>query len=1238
MKKNFKIVSLVLSMLLIVGAVVGISVSASDPAIEITSKNVSYEGAVKTVYIVETENADGYTVKVNFYDTDPANGGEALYSKGIGNTVTLGEVEYDVVFSNGFAPNQLRNSIFAVPTLVDANGAVVATGATVEYSPYTYAMNRFSQNPTADQLALYTALLDYGAAVQRVLNTPDEVKALGGYADEYYEIDAKYTLAHDMSTKYKLKAGTFSKASIDAGKIIAGDTYDVYGFAAWANAEGDIISLGNQQLTSNDVAPGKNTLLALYGRYDTVNTKASDFANGNPSSFISNTHNVATVGNNINTQYAYADKPGFSSVIDADGVVTYTKVNNPRENFETDKEYKDANYQWIRTWVNLAESDVYVAEIDLKFENVSGEGNYQLGIEGWRNGYTSFRDVIINPSDEKDENGYSTYFTLGNAKLDAGETYTIRLEWYRDADVMIAYVNGARAYTYKATTPVDYDTLFQSFKIIGDSMLEGVVTLDNFSFSTVCLHNNHSADILADGSYFGSGYFKMICDDCGIANSDLLYEAANVRGSGVYYNDATSAGTRYDMSAIPSRHYKRANQTWEIIDSALQITSHDWSPMSIRPVEGTLTATAGQKFVVEFDLMYGGSDNSGDSNHYVFSGLAGAEVCSNTAQSPAFYWGSSSSEQMSLKSGIYLANSVWYNYRFEYTINEDGSASYVTYVNNEVIDDLCGTVTTAITTCFGWSICGRVSGNSKINLDNMYIGVTCAEHTFVENGTNVDAYVGDGVFYKSCEDCGKIDTANTFTLNDYGKGEYYTSPDFTSGKADVENTAPIVTVGKMDQNGLVHGASNGNYNVTCVRWSYLTLASSTSVNLAAGEKFVQEFNFMYAGSTEHPTDKDGRVYAGLSTNASGSNSALASSASDSIYTTADYAWIALDKNESTNVAVNNKTPLLLGTWYTVRAEYTISEDGSSAYYAIYINGELESYVTDSTPNTTIVGWLMQPSRQANETLDFKFDNFFMSKVCTTHDYVDTAPTAATYAGDNENGSATFYSQACTKCGKGGGEIFEYAGVELGTGTYYADETKEGRRQDYSNVNVGTGFTEALNGTNAPATKDLYSIKSYGDNKTLNLNASAWSTAAVRPFDANKINVATGDKLIMEFDLRVDATYHADTVAAKLNFASTYKSSDSKQISDQIALKSTATGDSILGNTTLTKGVWYNVRFELTVNGNLEIYVNNELSATMTGYTIPDGVALEWNGLGIVTRGTTNISIDNMYMGHFPAAN
>jgi ABC-type glycerol-3-phosphate transport system substrate-binding protein len=114
MKKKIKIASLVVSMLLLIGAVIGISAFAdAAPSVEIMQKNIAYEGAVKTLFAIKAENADGLTVKVNFYDTDPSEEGAVIaYTKGVGAKTTIGDEEYDVVFSEGFRPKELRKSIF----------------------------------------------------------------------------------------------------------------------------------------------------------------------------------------------------------------------------------------------------------------------------------------------------------------------------------------------------------------------------------------------------------------------------------------------------------------------------------------------------------------------------------------------------------------------------------------------------------------------------------------------------------------------------------------------------------------------------------------------------------------------------------------------------------------------------------------------------------------------------------------------------------------------------------------------------------------------------------------------------------------------------------------------------------------------------------------------------------------------------------------------------------------------
>ena len=125
--KNIKIVSLVLSMLLLIGAAVGIASFANDaPSVEIAQKNISYDGAVKTLYAVKTENAGDATVSVRFYDADPSTAGaNLLYTKEAYGTITIGEEELQVVFSKGFSPSELRKSVWAVPVLTATDGNVV---------------------------------------------------------------------------------------------------------------------------------------------------------------------------------------------------------------------------------------------------------------------------------------------------------------------------------------------------------------------------------------------------------------------------------------------------------------------------------------------------------------------------------------------------------------------------------------------------------------------------------------------------------------------------------------------------------------------------------------------------------------------------------------------------------------------------------------------------------------------------------------------------------------------------------------------------------------------------------------------------------------------------------------------------------------------------------------------------------------------------------------------------------
>ena len=198
MKKSTKIITLVLSCLLLIGAVVGVTALASEnePTVVIEGQNISYEGAVRVAYYVKAENLGDYSVKMLVSEAPfaiPANvnePGAGVAVTDVTDTVTIdGRGEYMLGYSEGVVPKELRVDIYAVAVIVDADGKIITRSNKKLYSPYTYAMNRFSQEPSEDQLNLYTALLNYGAAVQQVLMTPDEVAAAGGYADEYFVVN-----------------------------------------------------------------------------------------------------------------------------------------------------------------------------------------------------------------------------------------------------------------------------------------------------------------------------------------------------------------------------------------------------------------------------------------------------------------------------------------------------------------------------------------------------------------------------------------------------------------------------------------------------------------------------------------------------------------------------------------------------------------------------------------------------------------------------------------------------------------------------------------------------------------------------------------------------------------------------------------------------------------------------------------------------------------------------------------
>lgn len=166
-KKLIKILATIVSCLLLVGAVIGITAFAEETAPEIRYKNLAYEGTVQIVYYVDTNGLpEGYTVKLaTWTEADKSD----LDEKEAENfPKEVGGINYTIFTSNGIEPKKMRDTVYAQTVLYNGE-TEVDRGEIVEYSVYTYVNNRLNKNSTADQRSLYHALVDYGASVQKVL-------------------------------------------------------------------------------------------------------------------------------------------------------------------------------------------------------------------------------------------------------------------------------------------------------------------------------------------------------------------------------------------------------------------------------------------------------------------------------------------------------------------------------------------------------------------------------------------------------------------------------------------------------------------------------------------------------------------------------------------------------------------------------------------------------------------------------------------------------------------------------------------------------------------------------------------------------------------------------------------------------------------------------------------------------------------------------------------------------------
>ena len=254
MNKNTKLLVLVLSLALTIGAVMGIAAQAAEGDPVIISQNVEYGGNYALMYAVSADSVKGDTVTLSVYANAEC-AGDALWTKTVeateANLETVKGTKCYVFTTAGIAAKDMDVQYYVKVT--SANGETVKRYSVAEYFYERLYKNGVAFETTEQaqaQTKLYTSALTYGANAQDVLcnydSNPDNDRDTfvtdtkyvyvsdgagtvdGTYASGIFVKGASVTLAIDKAIEswdlYDATTGAKIK-SINAGESFAADTH-----------------------------------------------------------------------------------------------------------------------------------------------------------------------------------------------------------------------------------------------------------------------------------------------------------------------------------------------------------------------------------------------------------------------------------------------------------------------------------------------------------------------------------------------------------------------------------------------------------------------------------------------------------------------------------------------------------------------------------------------------------------------------------------------------------------------------------------------------------------------------------------------------------------------------------------------------------------------------------------------------------------------------------------------------
>lgn len=708
MKKS-KIITLILALCLLIGSVIGITVSANTdtPALDIYTKNLSYGGTISIAYGVAYENIDDPTgIELMVWEnTEPADstaGYDHLITKNYEVTVFTGtenEKTVRVLYSPGIPAKNMTNQIYARARINvgtdDAPEYVYSELTRYSIAEYAYDV-QFRSDLGEKYVTFGETIISYGEQIQNLLPYETESSPL-----DYYYVSLKDQSVGTIDGSY---ASGIYKSGSTVTLNFEGTVPEGYNFSGqWSS------DIGGNMLIASD---GEEITVTAHAVYSPVFTKtyySDDTAAGTRYSFDT-------------SDDADAVKEFFHAT---DGVGTYTTTDNLTTSGSaghavtiTDKAFESTKYNNKGT--------KYIFEADFTYNGGAPVSSGDL--KAAYIGFVANNDYLTNQGMFAHDYLYYTdaegsAVTLYGATLEKGKTYSI-CAIYSVGGGFEFYVNGIK---YAATVSNDYNTTDAQYCGFGyyarraSYQSELSLTFDNVYMGTV------DAEYV---SYYGNADYAAYGNSYSFDDSD---------SSMLYHWYGTTASTTNDETTR-SAHVAISDGKLTVSEEAA-----DRDTFFFKAGDKAGTYTAGDTYVFETKLSWTGStEGLSNTTGMAFVGFV-KEITATTGtvangNMPGYdyldftdYVEGTGYQNIDFF-GAKLARDTEYTIRLEYVVLNSTSAGKMNvYVEGVRIADFTLTNTSGLSdaTFGGFSIYTRAASyclsEFSMTFDNVYIGVIPAE-------------------------------------------------------------------------------------------------------------------------------------------------------------------------------------------------------------------------------------------------------------------------------------------------------------------------------------------------------------------------------------------------------------------------------------------------------------------------------------------------------------------------------